>query len=542
MARYDKRSGAIHLTDYLFPRPVLLCYCQAMTIVRHSPLNDTGKCCRSDQLKMRKNMNQKISGLRRTSISIALGAIALLLVIQGLRNFANKGDTTLAPRLQAQAATGTIEGITVDTTSDPQVTGYPDSRKIVRDSRDNLYVAYRNKIDDGSFHIFVAKLPAKDDKFTNTEKSIETELLPYTQRVPSIALDEKDTLHVVWYGEDAASAGADDRQIKYTRSPVTANGKLKWAPVIAPAGMITGFATITPTPTLWQEHPVIFAAPKQTLYIVWEGKDSDHPQNAQVKWIKSRDSGATWSAWQNIPGEADHYYSRPTILATSDGRKLFILAYATAENGTAQIVWTQSLDNDADPGDRWDRWRYIADLDGDGISDSTQDQRHLSVVMDSNQALHLLWRQRPDGDASVTNTQIHYATYAPTSGWRPATLLMQNFTINQSYPSITVDKDDRLWAVWSETVVASQTGQEPESGEIHAAKQPKGGAWQAIETPVHSADQRAFYPSLRWQRYGPKYGVDLVWVESTISDPTNTTCMENKKEKCKIYYANLAGQ
>ena len=303
-------------------------------------------------------MNQKISGLRHMPIIIALGAISLLL-IQGLRSATSNGNTALVPRVQAQAVTDSLEGIAVDTTSDPQATGYPDSRKIVRDSRDNLYVAYRKKVDDGSFHIFVAKLSAKDDKFTNTEKSIETELLSYTQRVPSIAIDKKDTLHVVWYGTDAASAGEDDRQIKYTRSPVAANGKMKWDPVIAPAGIITGFANIVPSPTLWQEHPVIFAGPQRTLYVVWEGKDSQHPRKAQVKWIKSRDGGTTWSAWQNIPGDAAHYYSRPTILATEDGRKLYLLAYATASDGTAQIVWTQSLDNDTDPGDRWDKWRYI---------------------------------------------------------------------------------------------------------------------------------------------------------------------------------------
>ncbi len=482
-----------------------------------------------------------LSNWRRTLI--VLGTTSLILLASQMLAVSMRSESTgIAPTVQAQANADDLERIAVDTTSDPQVTGYPDSRKVVRDSRDNLYVAYRKKIEDGSFHIFVAKMAAKDNEFTNTKQSIETELLPYTQRVPSLAIDDKDTLHVVWYGEDSASAGEDDRQIKYTRARVVANGKLKWEPVIAPAGIITGFASITPPPTLWQEHPVIFAAPKQSLYVVWEGKDREHPQHAQVKWIKSRDGGKTWSEWQNIPGDATRYYSRPTIIATPDGRKLYVLAYATAEDGTTQIVWTQSLDNDADPGDRWDQWRYVSDLDGDGLSDSRQDQRHLSVVMDSRQTLHLLWRQQPDGDAQVANTQIHHATYTQAGGWQPATLLMQNFTINQSYPSITVDKDDRLWAVWSETVVASQTGQEPESGEIHAAKQPRGETWQPIATPVHSDDQRAFYPSLRWQRYGAKYGVDLVWVESNSSDPTNDPCVEDEQENCTIYYANLAGQ
>lgn len=458
-------------------------------------------------------------------------------------NINDSANNGMAQPVEAPAEAASLDGIAVDTVSDPQVTGYPDSRKVVRDSRGNIYVAYRKKIADGSLHIFVAKLANKGSKFTNTEKSIETELLPYTQRVPSLAIDEKDTLHVVWYGTDENSTGDDDRQIKYTRTPLTASGKMKWGPVIEPAGVITGFSTISPTSTLWQEHPVIFAGPKQSLYVAWEGKDSDHPQNAQVKWIKSRDGGTTWSTWQNIPGDDAHYYSRPTILASADGRKLYLLAYATGEDETAQIVWTQSLDNDSDPGDKWDSWRYVADVDGDGISNSTQDQRHLSVVMDSKGVLHLVWRQRPEGSSNSATPQIHYATLAQAGNWSAATLLMPNQAINQSFPSITVDKDDRLWAVWNETAaLPGFPNEEPATGEIHAAKKPYQEKWQTIETPVYSEGQRALYPSLRWQRHGPKYGVDLVWVESTVSDPNNATCVEDKKDKCKIYYTNLAGQ
>ena len=137
-----------------------------------------------------------------------------------IKNMNDSANGVLAQPVEAPAEAASLDGILVDTVSDPQVTGYPDSRKVVRDSRDNVYVAYRKKVDDGSLHIFVAKLSNKGSKFTNTEKSIETELLPYTQRVPSLAIDEKDTLHVVWYGTDENSTGDDDRQIKYTRAPL----------------------------------------------------------------------------------------------------------------------------------------------------------------------------------------------------------------------------------------------------------------------------------------------------------------------------------
>jgi len=161
-----------------------------------------------------------------------------------------------------------LNPIPVDSISDPRTTGYPDSRKLVRDSKDNLYFAYRKKGDDGAQHIFVARLLEGDSTFTNTDEPIETMLVPFTQRVPSLAIDDDNTLHVVWYGPDANSAGANDRQIRYTRSQQISDGEITWAPVIAPAGIITGFAEISPPPTLWQEHPVIFAALNQMLYVV----------------------------------------------------------------------------------------------------------------------------------------------------------------------------------------------------------------------------------------------------------------------------------
>lgn len=442
-----------------------------------------------------------------------------------------------------QSQPGTLAPLAVDTVSDPQVTGYPDSRKVVRDSDGNVYIAYRKKLSDGSQHIFVATLLNTSRTFTTTAKSIETEIMPQTQRVPSLAIDANNTLHVVWYGTDANSTGANERQIKYTRAHLAADRNLTWTSVVEPAGAIPGFDTISPAPTLWQEHPVIFAGPKQTLYVVWEGKDSHHPENAQVKWIKSRDGGATWSAWQNIPGDPQRYYSRPTIIATSDGRKLYVLAYATGHDETAQIVWTQSLDNDNDPGDTWDRWHYVTDNDVDGGDESSQDQRHLSAVMDSNQVLHLVWRQKPEKALVTATTQIHYATYPQQGKWSLATMIMPNRQLNQSFPSLTVDKDNRLWAVWSETsTLAKFPNEELATGEIHAAKHAIAGKWQPIALPVASTGQRALYPSLRWQRYGARGGVDLVWLESRVSDPTNTTCVEQGQVKCTLYYTNLAGQ
>jgi hypothetical protein len=469
--------------------------------------------------------------------SILLGSIFALLLLCELIVF--KGRLLAQPQLREDA----LERIAVDTVTDPQVTGYPDSRKLVRNSRGDLFIAYRKKLADGTFHPFVARLPYGSSQFDNTQLSIESTPIAYTQRVPSIAIDDEDRLHVVWYGADESSAGVNERQIHYTHAKATSKGALAWAPVTSPAGRIPGYLTITPPPTLWQEHPVIFAAPQGHIYIVWEGKDREHTNQAQIKLLRSTDGGESWLPWQNIPGEPGIYYSRPTIVSTADGGTLYVLAYATGQDGVAQIVWTRSLDEDDDPGDRWEPWRYVSDRDDDGLSDSTQDQRHLSVVLDNREQLHLVWRQKPDGTPDTAKTQIHYATYRPTQGWSAPSLLLANPQRNQSFPTLTIDKDQRLWAAWHETEFLPKfPNEQPVAGEIRAAKRPAGSQWRAIATPVISSGQRALYPSLRWQRYGSKYGVDLTWTENSVDDPANTKCLDGKLETCTVYYANLAGQ
>src|SRR5215212_3190214 len=65
------------------------------------------------------------------------------------------GVALLASAMPAHAAT-----TSVDHTEDGLALGYPDSRKMIRDSRGNLYVAYRKKFKQVSstfYHIFVAK-------------------------------------------------------------------------------------------------------------------------------------------------------------------------------------------------------------------------------------------------------------------------------------------------------------------------------------------------------------------------------------------------
>lgn len=389
----------------------------------------------------------------------------------------------------------------IDTTQDPQATGYPDSRKLVRDSAGNLYAAYRKKGADQAYHIFVATLRQGSQHWQNPTQIEQVGAL--NQRVPALAIDQNDTLHIAWYGLYAGSQGKHDRQVYYSRGRRMPNGQLIWDTPIMPAGVIPGYTTVQPEPTLWQEHPVIHAAQDGALYIVWEGKDQTSGKKAQVKLICSRNGGASWTPWRNLPGTPGVHYSRPTLVAGEEGRTLYCLAYATGPNRQARLVWTQT---DNAENQEWQPWQEVAPV-------ADQDQRHVSVVIDGANYLHAVWQQKsaqhPDG------AQIAYACFIGGQ-WSTPICPVTNPTAFQTFPSLTMDPTGQLWLAWNEF------SREPDfhserlpDGAIRVARKPPTGPWQGLDADRLSQRSSALYPSLRWQRANSADAVDLLWLEAT---------------------------
>lgn len=379
----------------------------------------------------------------------------------------------------------------VDNITDDKGLGYPDSRKVVRDRQGNLYIAYRNKYRMESalrYHIFVAK--SVDNGATwivlNHNRPIEN-TGDYNQRVPSITIDAKDTIHVVWYGLDAGHTSDNDRQIKYGQSTDGGKSWKTWTNIAE----ITGYQD----ETLWQEHPVIYADNQDTLYVVWEGRDAEY-KNGQIKFTKSLDGGKTWAVWRSVAPDVPTYFSRPTIVATHDSATLYILAYAQFGK-LHQIVWTHSTDG----GNHWADWAAVAP--------DQKDQRHVSLAIDSADRLHAVWRQQVSGAPANASTQIHYAAYA-NGAWQTAKPISENVAY-QFFPSITVSDNDQVWVVWLEASSASGYPKEaPDAGTVYYAVA-INGKWSDRLQLGHR--NNAFYPSLSWNRYAKLMTPDIVWLE-----------------------------
>lgn len=402
-------------------------------------------------------------------ILIWLGVAGLVLVVVGY------GRSYFRDRVKEVVLTPSM----IDIVEDIRVTGYPDSRKIAVDGQGHIFVAYRKhfqQIDTTQQHIFVAR--SVDDgqswQISNDNKPVEA-VGDYNQRVPSIAVDDADVIHVVWYGNDAENDGENERQIKYVQSTDGGQTWSDWRNLAE----ITGYEA----DELWQEHPTIYTH-EQAVYVVWQGRDAEY-KNSQTRFVRSLDGGATWSSWVNISPDPTTNFSRPALVAASDG-VLYVLAYS-AVKGVQQIVWSRSNDG----GITWAAWKPVAG--------AAADQRHFSVVVDGEDNLHLVWRQEDDLTA-----RIYYALFNGRS-WTPSSPLTIPSTTYQYFPSAALDEGGNLVVVWMETAVSSGFPSErPENGRVLYAVKTETG-WSDSQ----QLTDNGLYPSIATV----SSGAAVIWLQ-----------------------------
>lgn len=401
----------------------------------------------------------------------SLSQICVWLILLGFVFVANN---------QAQTNFGTSE--------DNKSLGYTDARKIVRDSSGNLYAAFRKKY-NGYYQIYVSKSTDGGANWTTPSAPISVVSGNFNQRVPAIAIDSQNTLHVVWYGQDAGFSGTNERQIKYSRSFDGGNNWSAWRNIVPVAGYNGS--------DLWQEHPVIYIDAANALYVVWEGGDSSH-SSPQTKFTRSTDGGNFWTAWKNVAALSTNQ-SRPTVVVDSTG-KIFVIAYGYwSATGRQNILWATSTNG----GSSFSNWSVVAA--------NNADQRHPSAAIDSGNKIHLAWREESAG-----KTVIRYSKFT-SPAWSAAATVSQTSGFYQFFPSIA-NASGSQYIVWTETSDASgYPSENPATGKIVLAKRLQGSsAW--TKTNVTSAANNV-WGSLRWSPHSLNGGtIDLVY-QSGASSP-----------------------
>jgi hypothetical protein len=332
----------------------------------------------------------------------------------------------------------------VDQISDSKGLGYSGQRKMAVDSTGNIYVAYRKAPPGFSQEeIYVAVSKDSGKTWTNLGGgSVAIVNAPPAapgttqgggtgtdQRVPSIAIDSKNQIHVVWYGRDQVYTGANERQIKYARW----NGAA-WSAWIN-ISPVTGYSSNT----YWQEHPIIVVGKNDVLHVLWEGSNSGSAGVQQIKHCMSTDSGNTWTSWENISLLDSSGQSRPDAVVDQNGN-LYTAWYGgvSSQTGT-RIKYARWNTGSA----TWSPVQIVAGVEG-------FNQKHVSLAIDKSNTLRLAW----DGsDNNNSNSLVKYSSLnlnlsAPT--WSVWTNINPGTRLNQSDPMLSIGPAGIVLVAWQE--------------------------------------------------------------------------------------------
>jgi hypothetical protein len=332
----------------------------------------------------------------------------------------------------------------VDQTSDSKGLGYSGQRKMAVDNTGNIYVAYR-KAPPGISQDEIYVATSKDNGKTWTDLGggpVAIVNAPPVvsgitqgggtgkdQRVPSIAIDSKNQIHIVWYGRDQLFTGANDRQIKYARW----NGAA-WSPWIN-ISPVTGFTTST----YWQEHPVIVVGKNDVLHILWEGSDLTSAGVQQIKHSMSTDSGSTWTIWENITSLDSSGQSRPDAVTDQNGN-IYAAWYGGVSSQTGTRIKYARWDASSKT---WGQAQIVAGIEG-------YNQKHVTLAIDKSNTLRLVW----DGpDTSNSNALIKYSSLnlnLSTPSWSAWTNVNPGTRLNQSDPMISIGPAGVVLVAWQE--------------------------------------------------------------------------------------------
>lgn len=359
--------------------------------------------------------------------------------------------------------------VTVDKIEDIKGLGYSGQRKIISDKEGNILVAYRKKF-NGKSEIFLAKVSPGNvgAEISGTDDPIAVVGSGVDQRVPSVAVDPKSIIHVVWYGSDNGNE-PNNRQIKYVNSQDQGKTWSSWRNI----AYISGYKS---EENFWQEHPMLTSSGNNELYIVWEGRDENN-QAQQIKFVKSSNGGNTWTRWKNIQETKNIAQSRPAIVEVGGNLYVFMYSSGTNSKGNRQVQYSVS----SDKGENWSAWTTISNLDTDA--------RHLSIATDDLGQVHIVWRSGKENSP----TEIIYSRMDKAGNWSHPVAIAPSSQY-QFFPSVGTLNDKTLVVVWSETGSSSGFPEEdPEDGTVKAIILKNG----RLEFPVTLSNSTGgLYPNL----------------------------------------------
>jgi hypothetical protein len=284
---------------------------------------------------------------------------------------------------------------------------YSGARKLVRASDGTLYTVYSRIVNtkNNIFCSYSTDLGVSWHEMKITNDSI------YNQNYPSIAIDSKNYLHVVWNGPNGTTSNLQIRYTMYDGST--------WSPIV----------NLTSEPTSPQKTPCIAVDGTDKVHVVWG------TNLYQLRYICK--TGTSWGTIVIIiPSTGDHTNRNIPSIAVDASNNLHVVC--TGGYDISYVSRTGST------------WGSVVT-----ISKPSPSSNHYSpcIVVDSLGTVHVIWRGPYPGGLGIY--QIRYIKKVGST-WSPIENLTHETMFDVGlYSSVAVDGNNNLYVVWQGKTAAS---------------------------------------------------------------------------------------
>jgi hypothetical protein len=218
------------------------------------------------------------------------------------------------------------------------------------------------------------------------------------------------------------------------------------------------------------------------LHAAWASKNSTYPNSFNIRYSKSTDGGATWAAVTTITvnNTAGLDNTAPCIVVKSDNNPVLFWQFGQPSSNNYMIMG--SIYNGS--------WGFV---NGSGaqkqLTASTYPQYYPSIAIAPNGRIWVSWYGYDTTDTSYSNIRISYSDDGGTT-WSAMQKLTNGNTYHQSYPSVTVDKNNNAYVVFHGIDPAINTSQTQIRKIVW-----NGSTWSAITTLTNNTTGTATNPA-----------------------------------------------
>jgi hypothetical protein len=298
---------------------------------------------------------------------------------------------------------GGVGGEMVNEVVFSSATAYNNGAKLLMDSDSNLYSVYTDREGTKPTQISISNSSDLGESwFQNPVTKATTRQLE-----PSVAIDSKDVLHVVWRGLVSSYY-----QIHYANS---ANGGVSWA----------NQKTITST-SAHNYAPSIALDSDNKAHIVWHGGTGSNI------YYTTRTSTGTWGSVSALNSNIGEY----AAIAVDSEDDLHVVWSGQRSWTSTDNIQYMKYDSSATS------WSSVTML----TNSSSNDNGHPSIAIDRNDNIHITWHAEPS-----PNKIMHMKWDAGTSSWMSAEIVSTNASANNMNPSVGVDHRGYVYVFWFKT-------------------------------------------------------------------------------------------